>query len=133
MNKINTEQFAILKESLSSGDMSVGLEVELKHAGQAGMIGVGASFSFDSSGEKFMVLKVFCGFQINPEDWASCVSDDTVTIPKDTMDYLLSQTVGASRGILHCKTEGTAFNHVVLPPLNVSTVIKEDVVFNIGK
>lgn len=130
MSKINVEQFAILKESVPQGEITVGLEVELKQASQVEMVGVGTSFSFESSGERFMVLKVFCEFQINPEDWAGCMSDDIVTIPKDTMDYLLSQTVGVSRGILHCKTEGTAFNHIVLPPLNVSDVIKEDVTFN---
>lgn len=133
MSKINLEQFAILKESVPQGEITVGLEVELKQASQVEMVGVGTSFSFESSGERFMVLKVFCEFQINPEDWAGCMSDDIVTIPKDTMDYLLSQTVGVSRGILHCKTEGTAFNHIVLPPLNVSDIIKEDVKFNFGR
>lgn len=133
MSKINVEQFAILKDSAPQGEITVGLEVELKQAAQVEMVGIGASFSFEYSGERFMVLKVFCGFQINPEDWASCTNEGIVTIPKNTMDYLLSQTVGVSRGILHCKTEGTAFNHIVLPPLNVSDIIKEDVTFNLSR
>jgi hypothetical protein len=35
-------------------------------------------------------------------------------------------TVGTIRGILHCKTEGTPFNALILPPINVSEMVTGD-------
>lgn len=130
MNKITTEQFATLEDVLPTGNISAGFEFNVKNAVEARLIGIGAKFSFSSKDEIFMILKIFCEFEINPDDWNKCIENDVLTIPKSTMDYLLSQTVGVSRGILHCKTEGTTFNNIILPPLNVSGVIKGDVKFN---
>lgn len=128
MTKINTEQFAVLQESIPEKDkVTLSLNIELKYAAAECMVAVGALFTFSYANEKFMILKVLCEFQIHPDDWKDCTSDNVVTIPKDCIDYLLSQTVGTARGILHCKTEGTGYNDMVLPPLNVSEVIEGDV------
>lgn len=133
MIKINTEQFALLQETIPDRDnVALSLNVELKYAAAACMVAVGALFTFSCADDKFMILKVLCEFQIHPEDWESCTSDNVVTIPKDCIDYLLSQTVGTARGILHCKTEGTTYNDIVLPPLDVSDVIEGDIKINTG-
>ncbi len=34
--------------------------------------------------------------------------------------------VGTARGILHAKTEGTAFNDFILPAINVEELVEED-------
>ena len=36
--------------------------------------------------------------------------------------------VGAARGIIHAKTEGTILNSVILPPINLVEIIKDDLV-----
>ncbi len=39
--------------------------------------------------------------------------------------------IGIARGILHTKTENTPFNHFLLPVLDATRLIKEDVELNI--
>ena len=132
MVKITTEQFEILTQTPVSGEFGVTLNVTPKHAAAQKQIGVLAEFSFSENNTRFMFLSVFCEFAILPEDWDKCITDGIVSIPKETMEYFVVQTIGTSRGILHCKTEGTIMNNIVLPSFDVSNAIQEDYRFAIG-
>ena len=131
MFKISVGQFAILSQDAPQGDINMSAKMDLKHAADGGAIQVGASFVFEHGEEKIMVLDVFCEFVIHKDDLKTLTKDGKVIIPKDTIDYFIAQTVGASRGILHCKTEGTPFNGIVLPPMNVTGFFKDDMVINL--
>ena len=131
MFKISVGQFAILSQEVPQGGINMSSKMDLKHAADGGAIQVGASFVFENGEEKIMVLDVFCEFVIHRDDLKTLTKDGKVIIPKDTIDYFIAQTVGASRGILHCKTEGTPFNGIVLPPMNVTGFFKDDMVINL--
>lgn len=47
-------------------------------------------------------------------------------IPKEFLQYLATIAIGTSRGIIFAKTEGTKFSKTVLPPINLTTFITED-------
>ena len=128
MFKISVGQFAILSQDAPQGGINMSAKMDLKHAADGGAIQVCASFVFEHGEEKIMLLEVACEFVIHKDDLQKLTKDGKVTIPKDTIDYFIAQTVGASRGILHCKTEGTPFNGIVLPPMNVTGFFKEDMV-----
>lgn len=81
-----------------------------------------------------LMLQITCEFEINPGDWKeNLVNGETVTIPKDTLEYFAVHTIGTARGILHCKTEGTPFNGIVLPPLDATKLVKGDLKINIAE
>lgn len=128
MSAIRTEQFAILSEKKPSEDFRIHTQMEVKYAVEDRNLGIVMTFRFGEKESPFMLLSVFCGFGIHPEDWQGFVREGRIVIPKSLLDYLLSQTIGTARGILHCKTEGTPFNSVILPPFDVSTWIAEDLV-----
>lgn len=134
MIKIKVTQFALLKDTPPESSGSIELITNIKHSVERKMIAIEIILRFNSEDDDkkdtFMTLGVQCDFNIHPEDWESCKKETSVVIPKETLDYFLSQTVGVSRGVLHCKTEGTPFNSLVLPPLNVSQVIKKDLCIN---
>ncbi len=128
MCKIQITQFAILKEKVTGGNLGFKMETSIKHSIPNKKIATEIILNFtDNKKNSCMVLGVQCDFDIHPEDWEGNIKDNTLTISKETMDGILSQTVGAARGILHCKTEGTTYNGFVLPPLDVKNVIKEDI------
>lgn len=128
MFKISIGQFAILSQEAPNGDTNITTNFELKHTPKGEAIQVCVSFSFGDDSNKFMLLNVACDFMIHPDDLQAQTKDSKVIIPKDTIDYLLAQTVGVARGILHCKTEGTPFNGIILPPMNVTGFFKDDMV-----
>lgn len=132
MIKISTVQFAILGNEAANG-YRIGTNAELKHTIDGGAVAVDMTFSFENGGKVDMVLQVLCEFSIHPGDLQNMTSENKVTIPKTTLDYFIAQTVGTARGILHCKTEGTPFNGVIIPPMNVTSMLDSDMVIELPK
>lgn len=131
MIKITTVQFAILGK-VAADEYSIETSTELKHTEDGSSIAVDMTFSFESNNEKGMILQVLCEFGIHPEDLQSMTADNKVTIPKSVVEHFIAQTVGTARGILHSKTEGTAFNGIIIPPMNVTTMLDSDMVIELS-
>ena len=128
MFRISTGQFAILSTDAPQGDVDINTNMELKHTNDGSAIQVHATFSFNEKEKQVMVLDTTCEFAIHPDDLRSITKEGQVVIPKELIDYFIAQTVGTARGILHCKTEGTPFNGIIIPPMNVTGMFKDDMV-----
>lgn len=131
MFRINVEQFAILVENFPLEKLNIATGLEVKYSLEGKSLAIVMTFNFISEEEKVMLLKLNCEFQIQEDDWNGQINDSRIIIPKSFIEYLVVQTVGTARGILHCKTEGTAFNHIILPPMNVSDMINGDMIINL--
>ena len=131
MFRISTGQFAILSTEPPKGEVEISTNIELKHANDGSAVMVNATFTFSEKERQVMVLGTTCEFSIHPEDLQALTTDGKVVIPKGTIDFFIAQTVGTARGILHCKTEGTPFNGIIIPPMNVTGMFKDDMVINI--
>lgn len=134
LNKITTEQFAII-ESFYKDNEEVQYNFGL-HFGfdkEARIIAVFFKFNFQQDGNPFLIIEVGGHFLIETETWSSFYNIDTeiITIPKGFIQHLSVITVGTSRGILHAKTENTIFNKFILPAVNLTEIIKEDVTFSL--
>lgn len=131
--KITTEQFATIEEGFNDkGTIRVSTSLKYGADDQNKLIAVFASFIFDSNQKPFIIVEASCQFKVKTEAWISMYKSEekSILVPKGFLSHLAVITVGATRGILHSKTEGTCFNKYVLPTINVSEIIKEDVVFN---
>ena len=131
MFRINVEQFAILVENFPLEKLNIATGLEVKYSLEGKSLAIVMTFNFISEEEKVMLLKLNCEFQIQEDDWNSQINDAKIIFPKNFIEYLVVQTVGTARGVLHCKTEGTAFNHIILPPMNVSDMINGDMIINL--
>ena len=131
MFRISTGQFAILSTEAPQGDVEISTSMELRHANDGSAVMVHATFTFSEKEKQVMILGTTCEFSIHPEDLQTLTKDGKVVIPKGTIDYFIAQTVGTARGILHCKTEGTPFNGIIIPSMNVTNMFKDDMVINI--
>ena len=131
MFRINVEQFAILAENAQLEKLDIATGLEIKYSLEGKSLAIVMTFNFVSEEEKVMLLNLNCEFQIQEDDWNSQINDAKIIFPKNVIEYLVVQTVGTARGVLHCKTEGTAFNHIILPPMNVSDMINGDMIVNL--
>lgn len=128
MVKINVGQFAILADEIPEGNIDYSIGLGFRYSIEGKRIAVEFSYAYEADGNKFLLLEMSCEFEIHTEDWDKAVVDGVLTIPKVMLEFFATQTVGTARGILFCKTEGTPFNHMILPPINVSKMIKNDLV-----
>ncbi len=134
MIRINTEQFAILDKNLHQEE-AYGLETTIAFAvnSKEHIIANRMKIEIKTKNRLVALLELVCAFEIHPESWNEMIQVDKIVVPKDTLTHLAVHTVGTARGILHCKTEGTPFNVMILPPLNVMEMVTADLSVPIDK
>ncbi|BBE18654.1 hypothetical protein AQPE_2817 [Aquipluma nitroreducens] len=133
LQKVTTEQFAIIEEGFEEkGNIRVGINLRFAADDAKNMIAVFTAFNFDSNQKPFIIIEAGCHFMIEKEAWDQMFKAETnaLNVPKGFLSHMTMITVGTARGILHAKTENTCFNKYVLPTVNVSEMIKEDVSFS---
>lgn len=126
MSKIAINQFAILKDSCQGKDITLSTELSFQYSAETRQISCEVGYRFTTDEELFLILKSQCDFAIHPDDWATFEKEDGLHIPKSVMELLAVHTIGTSRGILFCKTEGTPFNSLMIPPINVAGMMKDE-------
>ena len=126
---IHIDQFAILSKSAPLEDLGLGVNINYKYANKGRIISCSTEFNFlNSAQEKIMILAITCEFEIEENDYKNIHKNEKTIIPKELLEYFAVHTIGTARGILFCKTESTPYNNIIIPPLNVSEMIKDDMV-----
>lgn len=127
MYGIHLNQFAILDKDNTEGiGMTVGLN--FKYADNGKKIACATTFNFLSEERKVMILELTCDFEIQTSDWEAFKHEEKIVIPKELLEFFTVHTIGTARGVLFCKTENTQFNHIVIPPINVSEMELKDLI-----
>jgi len=132
---INTEQFAILEE-IYQPESEVNINVSLQFSVHPQKKGIGVHFGiqFKHGKEVFLLLKTACFFEVKSDNWIVLLNDKkkAIILPKDFASHLSVITVGTTRGILYEKLkEEPSFDQFILPTINVSRIVEEDVVLEI--
>ena len=76
----------------------------------------------------FLTTEIQTNFAI--EQSAAKQLKEDKRIPVGFLRYMATISVGTARGIIHARTEGTALCELVLPPVNLTNIINEDLVLN---
>jgi hypothetical protein len=129
---IKTTQFATTEEAYrKTGELRIQTDTSFGISEENKTIVVKLRYCFYKKETPFITLEVACYFEINSKGWKELqYENDSVLLPKNLLSHLTVLTVGTSRGILHCKTEGTKFNEYILPTVNVNELIEGDVIFS---
>lgn len=130
--KIKTEQFAIFEDKFDKSEV-VNLNTNLSFGlnSEDRVFLVTPKYTFENNSKPFMAIQISCFFKIDDATWENFKNNKQIIFPKDFVAHMAMITVGTSRGVLHTKTEGTVFNHYILPFLNVAEMVGEDVSFDI--
>lgn len=130
--RIQTDQFAIFEENYIENEtvnLSTNLTFGLNSEDRVFL--VTPKYTFESNKVPFMAIQTSCFFKIEDSAWNGFIIQNKITFPKNFVAHMAMIAVGTSRGVLHTKTENTIFNKYILPTINVSKMIPEDVVFDI--
>lgn len=127
MTKINIDQFAILNQEAPISDIDININLRFKYSLEARRIAPNMQFSFKHNESTLVILEVTCEFEIHPDDWKELITSSELCIPKSILEYFVAQTVGTARGIMHCKTEGTSYNGIILPPIDITQLVTDDI------
>jgi hypothetical protein len=130
LHKITTDEFALTEEKYdpaSNAEMKVG--VGFNFIKEEKVIVGQIKCMFYQQGKLLMVIAVSCWFKIVQEDWEKIYQEEnrTFDLPRAPALHLASLVVGTARGVLHAKTEKQLLNAVLIPPVYLQDIIKEDV------
>ncbi|MBS7230932.1 hypothetical protein KHA90_07835 [Flavobacterium psychroterrae] len=136
--KLTTEQF-FHAESITSKVDKTGLSISnsLEYGLDISKLATGCIYKFelikDDGNVPVLVLEVGAHFKIDEKSFDKLFDkkENTFTLPFATVCLMLSVAVGAARGFLHAKTEGTNIN-VSIPIFDPETIITGDLIIPIS-
>ena len=132
---ISTDEFAILEESYTEGEnVRMGTFITFGQDREQRILGAKLKFQFEQNEKPFLVISATCSFQLEEEAWGSLLDEENekLVIPEGFASHMAVITVGTIRGILHEKTKDSPFNQFIIPPVNLTEMIKGDVEMEFG-
>lgn len=131
---IATREFATNKNAHKEGEevgISTGYNFGLDNENHA--VAVLLDLALECKEIPFVILKIRMEFDVMPDAFEKFKNKKSkvITIPKGFLTHLAAMTVSTARGILHAKLEGTDFDFLLLPALNVSEILQEDMKFDL--
>lgn len=128
--RVITEQFAVLEEDVMINE-KFGLQTQLRFGINSSnkILAIYSRFRFDTKDKPFLVLETSSQFKVEDENWEELVSKNRkkITFPKSFIVHLSMLSVGTARGILHARTENTIYNHLVLPTVNIDSIVEGNI------
>jgi len=126
---IATTEFAIIDSILvKEENISLNTGIEFSVNINDNNIGVEPKFIFSSDNQPFMIIGVRCNFYITKEGLDEILIDNKYIFPLGFITHLSVIAVGTARGVLHSKTENTPYNKYLIPTINLTEIIKSDLV-----
>ena len=134
--KLITQEFALVENNFVQGEeINVAANLHWGADGNKHIIGVASKFLFEIKKQAFIIIKVEGQFHIEDVTWDRIYQEENnkLILDKSFMAHLAMLVVGSTRGVLHSKLENTPFNQMILPTINVQSMIKEDVIIDLTK
>lgn len=132
LRKITTEQFAIIESTFDKSKENVELSNGLRFGfnTENRVVTVLLSVNFSQDKGPFLILEIGCYFEIFKEHWDNIYNAalGEIKLPMALASHLVVLSMGTLRGVLYAKLENTPFNMFLLPTINVTEMVKEDVV-----
>lgn len=126
---IRTTQFALFPEKFINGkEIAVQTSFSFGYNESLDSIRCISNFEYFQDENILMTSEIQCTFDISPEGTSKI--KHLKKIPVDFLRYMATIVTGTARGIIHAKSEGTLLVGIILPPINLVEVIKDDLPIN---
>lgn len=126
--KIDLTQFSPEWEKFDSANPAVGIETNFKFSFNKteGVLRCLTNLQFIQENQIFLKSELQTFYEIKKESIEELTNDDVITIPKGLLCQFASLAYGSYRGVLYMKTINTALSNLILPPMYLNEVIKDD-------
>ena len=132
---IETTQFAVMEDSYKDDcDTNLVVGVPITATDENHLIEAGLSIQFKCEEVPFIILEVKLLFDIEPEAFESLFvvkrKKKSLVIPIGLSRHLATLVVGTARGILHEKLNKTKLKDIILPTIDLTQSLEEDIVLD---
>lgn len=74
-----------------------------------------------------LVTEIECTFALSKDSWED-IGNNQFKLPVDFMRHLVSLVIGTERGIIFAKTDNTPLRKIILPSMNLKSIVKDDLI-----
>lgn len=133
--KGDIEEFAILEEKLPENldDLLVDNSIRAKLNVSDKRIALANTVVYILEKKNLLKIRSVLYFQIDDSSWNDLIEDNKIILKKEIIQHLGIITTGATRGMLIAKCMNTPFSKLILPPISISKLLHEDIIFEIEK
>lgn len=132
---IETNQFAVLQDAYTEdADFQLDINAPLTAVGEHHGFILDLSIRYLCNSKPFVVLEIACFFEIEAKAFNTLFIDkkkkEELKIPVEFHRHLAMIAVGTARGILFEKLKDTDFRQFILPTINLTEIIKDDLILS---
>jgi hypothetical protein len=128
---ITTDEFALTGEVYDPAiEAQMNVTVDFSFIKNESRLKVGVKCLLYQEEKTLVIIAVSCWFKVSLDDWYAQYNEEgnTLTLQRLAALHFAGLTVSTTRGALHAKTENRMMQSVVLPPVNLNEIIKEDII-----
>lgn len=133
LSKIDTRQFSIQEEFYKPDQpvqYSTGIGFGINSTER--IFGIMISIRFHNvESPAFALIEGGILVQIDESSWNKNLKDGKQQLSMDFLRHAAAISVGAIRGVFHEKTKGTVFNQFMIPTIDLTKLISENLVFDV--
>lgn len=72
-----------------------------------------------------LITEIECTFELTKDSWEN-IGENKYKLPVEFLRHLVSLVIGTERGLVFAKSENTSLHKIILPSINLKTIVKED-------
>lgn len=112
----------------NTGDPSVGIETNFNFSfnKSEGILKCATNLTFIQNNQVFLKSELQTFFEIIKESIDELTNENVITIPRGLLCQFASLTYGSFRGVIYMKAINTTLSNLILPPMYLDEVIKDD-------
>lgn len=121
-------QFSPEWDRYNTGDPSVGIETNFNFSfnKSEGILKCVTNLTFIQNNQVFLKSELQTFFEIIKESIDELTNENVITIPRSLLCQFASLAYGSFRGVIYMKAINTTLSNLILPPMYLDEVIKDD-------
>lgn len=121
-------QFSPEWDKYNTGDPSVGIETNFNFSfnRSEGILKCVTNLTFIQNNQVFLKSELQTFFEILKESIDELTNENVITIPRGLLCQFASLAYGSFRGVIYMKAINTVLSNIILPPMYLDVVIKDD-------
>ena len=133
LKDIDESQFAVLPDNFKEGvELTVEAMIHVAATTEGTDLKCDSRLELKQGENLILITEITCKYGLTKDSWED-VDETKKKLPLGFIRHIASLSIGTQRGIILARTKDTSLHKVLLPPISLEGVIKEDYILDTSK
>lgn len=130
---IDDSQFALFPDNyVEDKDVVVGAIMNVASNNEGTSLKCDSRLELKQDDKLIIVSEIACKYSITKDSWED-VEENKKKLPSGFIRHLASIAIGTQRGIIIARTKDSSIHKIIVPPIDLTEVVKEDFIMDSSK